>query len=497
MGKYQNYILFIFFLSVFSGSSGQRPEPRVSGLENDSVYMRLLYEELKLRSGEDSVAGVIRTRRAAFSSDTTDRARRAAELLALEEELFQIRNNLGIIAAETNSIEQQYILRNLDRGSGSGSSLPSDRTEYDGLLYGHPFIAQNLPPEDYRWLDSSARTPAPVLRAVDSFRTVYDKLRQIEREYEGSETQNRSDSLFVLYRMENYALRSLESVLLREWVPYFDRKIYLFSMLLDRMNKSSELSALNEAAKASRLSAPESYLSPVLAEYPAQWALLRDYEAALARSLGVAAPPREFAEQAPESLAFPLIRLEEKEYAAYGDVEFVTPTVYDASNPIPPIAIPEQGTYYSVTVGTFANRTAPSVFRNAVPVAYERLPGGQWRYFVGLFRSYGEAVEAVETLKKAGFRRPEPVRWKDGKYENLAREAAANQGRYRLVLDGVGELSGYVREVIGRMAPNKEISRVGDTYYIGVFTDRLQAGELAEALSEPTGSAVRIEEMEP
>jgi hypothetical protein len=137
-----------------------------------------------------------------------------------------------------------------------------------------------------------------------------------------------------------------------------------------------------------------------------------------------------------------------------------------------------------------------ATFRGAAPVYVERLPGGQWRYYIGLFRTYGDAEEAVKQLKEAGFRRPEPVRWQDGQYANLVDEATKNEGLFRIEIPGTGgELPDDVREIVARIAPTKEITRVGDTFYIGTFTNRLHADDVMQALSALSNLTPTVEEL--
>ena len=495
----------ILLTLTVANAHGQQPRARVGGLESDSLYMALLSRETALNRSQDSLASLMQQMRAAFGTsgaqDETQRAEMAEQLIGMENELFALRNRLGAVAARINALEQQHIIQSLTRPADTvqetGSEPPPPAASADLIRNG--WFRQNLTGEEYAQLQRSAGLGTEREGLVAAFRERYARLETLKTAYDAAQTPNAADSIRRLFRDTetrlNEGIRAFEAL----WSEPYQQELYLYSYLLDKLNRTGELQALNEQARLRPVFERERVISTALAEYPAQQTLLLDYQLALASALKLSAAVdslnRAKRQLGNDDLAFPKIALVEKEFVPYAGVSLHDPSIYNAENPIPELSIPVQGTYYSVTVGIFSTRQAVSIFRGVAPLYYERV-GSQWRYYVGLFRSYGETQEAVRQLREAGFRRPEPVRWRDGKYENLAAEAAKSGGYYRIEIGGLsGELPVEARLQLSRYAKGKEITRVGDTYFVGTFTDRIQADEVLSVLSALGGFTPKLEEI--
>ena len=501
----RNIIKIIWVVGVchfVSGVSAQNVRTRIDALEKDSVYMSLLSKEEGLKISEDSLLSVVRTQRASLRSDTTNIYKRSQEILRAEETIFDIRTQLGVVASRINEIEQRHILSNLFSQSGTSpeGKTTARSTDYPNLT-DNAYFKDNLTPEEYAELKETEANRAEISRLITAYKQAYEELRIVAEDYSGAMLQSASDSLYMVYRGKLSDIHRLESDFKKAWGEGFNQEVYLYSYLLDKLNRMNDLSALNEKLRAGRQQAAEEVMSEVFAEYPFQRELILDYQSALAKALSLTAASDSLARVRRslenENLAFPAIQVAEKEFVAFEDVSFPTQSPYTAENPIPEIWIPESGTYYSVTVGTFSQRQAVSVFRGAVPVYYERLSGSQWRYYVGLFRSYDDAATTVNKLKNAGFRRPEPVRWRNGKYENLVAETDKNEGLYRIRIETPGgELGENVRILLDRYARSKEITRAGSVFYVGTFTNKIHAGDVMEALRKMEGIQIEIENIE-
>ena len=501
----------VFWLAALLCGSGlqaqQAVRPRVSGLERDSVYMSLLMQERDLKNRQDSLASVIEGLRASFATDTADRAARGARILQLEGELFDTRNTLGIIAGKANGIEQEFILRNIG-STDTVQTVPATEnfpaTDLANLV-DNAFFGHNLSRKEYARL-KDAEAARPVLeRLAGAFRTNYEKMARVTEGYDSLKSQRLADSVYDAYRKLLSRSRRLEDSLGTIWGRIYGEKSYLYSFLLDKLNRTDLRVSLNEKERGLR-AWPETGgvpMSETFAAFPAEQGMMLSYELALADALGLQKAADSLKSEQrrlriwAEGLAVPRIALLPKEYVTYADVNFPPEPVYGRENPIPELDIPDQGTYYSVTVGTFSSVPSVGTFRGAVPLAYERVAGGARRYYVGLFRTYGDAAEAVQLLKEKGFRRPEPVRWNDGQYENLASLAARNKGLYRVEIEGIPEeLPEEARYLIDRFARNKEITRIGGVFSVGVFSVRLHAEELAGALDGLEGVQVKITGLE-
>ena len=114
---------FVFFLCLSAFPCvlfGQNVSARVAGLENDQKYMELLGKEQQLHRMEDSVVRIIGDTRELFSSHSSpdEREKYGAEILRLEKELYEIRNRIGVTANEIGTIEQEFIVSNMNGISG-------------------------------------------------------------------------------------------------------------------------------------------------------------------------------------------------------------------------------------------------------------------------------------------------------------------------------------------------------------------------------------------
>ena len=480
-------------------AAGQEVRARVSGLESDSTYMALLAEEQALKQREDSLRAKVRGERAGLTADTTNLYARSRAILRMEEAIFDIRNQSGVVASRINTIEQEFILDNLMNPGKSTATAVVPTSNYANLT-DNDYFRENLTPAEYAELKAGERQQANLEQLAGEYRTAYEYLERLTSQYMEAENQSAADSLYAVCRNVLAQMGRIEKAFSDNWEARYDQEIYLYSYLLDKLNRMDELSALNEKGRMMRVS-DDGVMSPVLAAYPARRALLIEYQQALARALRLTAAAdsldRALRTAVGDDLSFPKIDLAEREFVRYEEITFPTGMSYNSENPIPEFAVPELGTAYSVLVGTFSQRQAVTVFRGASPVYSERLKNGQWRYYIGLFRSYGDAADAVQRLKDAGFRRPEAVRWKDGVYENLTAQTPQNTGLWRIVITPVdGDLSADARRQLGRYARGKEITRAGDKFYVGTFTDRRHVDDVMQALTPIDGIAAEADRLE-
>ena len=72
---------------------------RIAGLEDNAEYMALLSDGVRLQQQEDSVMRVIEQNRKLFAEDVENRAKYGEAILALEEQVFSLRNRKGDILA--------------------------------------------------------------------------------------------------------------------------------------------------------------------------------------------------------------------------------------------------------------------------------------------------------------------------------------------------------------------------------------------------------------
>lgn len=489
------FIVFACLTQSFSQGGGIKP--RVSGLENDSAYMSLLYSESVLRKTEDSIVGIIAVKRAEFALDTTNRAIKGNEIIRLEGQLFNVRNNIGIVTSKASTIEQEFLMKSI-RSENPFAMAPrtgsGEATNYTNLIR-NSYFTENLNRAELELLPTDQQS---INNLIDKFLNDYQKLENIALSYKAAAEPRQADSLFAEYQAAKADFKILEDSLKPVWNDVYGDKIYIYSYLLDKLRRSDELNRLNQKSKESRrYDSNTEVISKPFAEYPLQKSLVVDYEISLARALKLTnaldslTAQQKIAEAL--NLALPKITLAQRDFAEYSDISIVLPAVYNSKNPIPDIEIPDYGTYYSVVLGTFSSPQAVTIFKGVTPLYKERMKDSRLRYFAGFFRTAGEALDAVQMLKDAGFKRPEPVMWKNGIYSNIAEAAAKGAGHFSVEISGIrGEIGENIKQTIARFTKNEELTRVGSTFSVGVFNNKLRAQELCDALNRIQGLTANV-----
>ena len=117
--------MYILLCALFAaGSLGAQQldvKARIAGLEKNGEYMSLLREDALLQAREDSVVRVVERTRTLLREDPERRQQYSQEILALENRIFEIRNAKGRLIDRINTIEQEWVLSNLDAGGAGGA----------------------------------------------------------------------------------------------------------------------------------------------------------------------------------------------------------------------------------------------------------------------------------------------------------------------------------------------------------------------------------------
>ena len=111
--KYIKTIFSAIALSVLT-PVGAQTIPADSGLAADTAYIALLEQEKILNRAADSIGTIIDEWRGKLSENPDKRDEYSIEILRMEGELFDIRNQIGIITTRTNLLEQEYLLKNTE-----------------------------------------------------------------------------------------------------------------------------------------------------------------------------------------------------------------------------------------------------------------------------------------------------------------------------------------------------------------------------------------------
>ena len=119
---------FTYMFAALLLSSGvllaQQPavEARIAGLENNAEYMSLLGEDARLQQREDSIVNAVAQLRRQLREDPARRQEYSQQILQLESRIFEIRNAKGRLIDRINTIEQEWVLANLNGGVPSANT---------------------------------------------------------------------------------------------------------------------------------------------------------------------------------------------------------------------------------------------------------------------------------------------------------------------------------------------------------------------------------------
>lgn len=487
-------ILLCAALLAAGSLRAQQVAPRIAGLEGNQEYMTLLEEDARLQEREDSVVRAVEGLRQLLREKPDSRPEYSQRILQFEERIFDIRNAKGRLIDRINTIEQEWVLSNLDRPGGArqpagqSATVVPDSLKVRSLIDNPPF-RQELLAEDYAALRKAQGMELQAVDYVNRYFDNYQQLAALVQEYALAAAETEALSVMERYNTLLGMNKVLADSLSESWNYIFDNKNYSYNFLLDRMGRDDLLTREEEAlSDAMRELAGLSgqTASDAVADYFVRRKVLVNYEIALAEALaltrardslrGVAARLGGINFHLPETV------VEERTFIEYHPVEFSSAPQYTTQNPIPECRIYPKGTIYRVLLGKFATKRAASLFRGAYPLCYRIDEDNKWCYFAGGLATFAEAEAAQKQLKARGFVRPEIVMWTDGQMRNLSREPQPVM-TYRVEISGSQALSDAVKGVIASSAEGHELSRVGQQLFVvGAFDDRAQADSLAGAI---------------
>lgn len=491
--------------------AAQQPpvEARIAGLEGNEEYMSLLREDAVLQSRVDSVVRAVEQVRLRLREYPDERQACSEEILRLESRIFDLRNAKGRLIDRINTIEQEWVLANLDNPDAASSERPAarvpDSLKVRNLVY-NPCFGEQLPKADYAALLRAQELELRAVDLVNRYFANYETAAQLAEAYAAAATESEAGEIYDRYGAMQRIDRALSDSLAGVWNYIFDNKNYAYGYLLDKLGQEEALTREEEAlAKAQRqvASLRGETASDAVADYFLRKQVLVDYEASVAGLLdlgaardslrGVAAQLRE------ADFRRPRVEVAQRYFLDFDSVVFTKTPKYSYSNPIPECRVYEHGTIYRLLLGTFNTKRAVSTFRGAYPLSYLVNDEGKWCYFTGGFATREEADSVQTVLKKHGFVRPEVVVWTDGVYRNLSREPEAGAVAYRIEIDGADALSEEVRQTIASLSEGRELSRVGSgTFVVGTFDDRAVADRLAEALRQADAALeIKVAEIVP
>ncbi len=490
-----NIALFVL-LSFGAAAPGFALPPvgaRIVGLEGNGEYMSLLEEDARLQEREDSVGRAMETLRHRLRDNPdADRAKLAEEILGLENRIFELRSAKGRIVGRINTIEQEWVLANLNREPeepAAPDAEPAAETPGAANLVDNACFRRELPPEDYAALQQAQRLELLAARYLRRYRTNHAALGRLADAYRAATAETEAVDLYARYRALDEWNDALADSLSAVWNYVFDNKSYAYDYMLDKLGQTELLSVQEEALAEAARSLAETEgttASDEVVDYVLRKQVLVDYELSVAGALGLTRAADSLRSVSMQWYAvdfrLPRQQLEERSFVVYDEIAFPSVSPYDAHHPIPECRVYARGTIYRLLLGTFSSKRPVATFRGASPLFYTVDGSGKWRYYAGGFATRREAEEAQARLKKRGFARPEVVVWSDGAYRNVSVDGDFSRSGFRVEIEVAGALSEEAKQAVARTARGAVLSRAGRKFIVGTFSDRAAAEQVAAAV---------------
>ena len=499
-------ILFLFAALLGAGSLRAQQlsvEARIAGLESNEEYMSLLREDAQLQMREDSIVNAVERARRQLRENPAGRQQYSQDILQLESRIFEIRNAKGRLIDRINTIEQEWVLSNLDAGGAGGAPHRTSAAIPDSLkvrnLVSNPYFREQLPEADYAALVEAQRLELDAVDYVNRYFANYGTISELAEAYAAAQAEADAAEIYDKYKTLQGFNRVLADSLSDAWNYIFDNKSYAYGYLMDKLGRDEILSReeerLSEAARQLSELRGET-ASDAVTDYFLRKKVLVGYETSVADMLGLTSARDSLrgvtAQLEGIDFRLPRIDVAERYFLDYDSVSFSSTPKYSYQHPIPECKVYEHGTIYRILLGTFNTKRVVSTFRGAYPLSYLVNDDRKWCYYAGGFATREEAEAAQKLLKARGFVRPEIVVWTDGEYRNLSKDPEAQHIAYRVEIVSSEALSDAVKAAITDTAEGCELSRVGQQLFVvGTFDDKAVADRVAAAVTQ-TDPALEI-----
>ena len=506
----------ILLLTIFAFAAGyveaQPPvKARIAGLENNAEYMALLADGVRLQQQEDSVMRVVEQNRRLFSEDPANRAKYGEAILALEEQVFSLRNRKGDIFGRINTIEQDWLIENMSSGQPAqvvveeavaDTVIEQASVQTTRIVDDIHFVTE-LDSTDYVALQRAQNDELKVVEFVNMFSENHAAMESIRVQYEQTQDAAEASRLYSNYQVLKGLCSALNDSISTRWSTIFDAKSFAYNFMLEKNRRDDLLEncelALSQALQ--RAAADRGrYASDAMSSYfnTKQSLVATEIELARMFGLGLAQDSLKMVSRQLETIDYrlPKIEIEERFFLAYEPIGVSSPARYNSRNPIPECEIYERGTIYRVLLGTFSSQQPISIFKGVYPLYKLKTEEGKYRYFAGGFATEAEVDEAQIRLKNMGFKRPEATVWIDGVYTNLVevREAEGDKTQmFRVEIAGIEQMTPELRAALDQSAADKDITRINGRFIVMSFAEREQADEVAAAVVEAVeGATVEV-----
>ena len=235
-------ILFLFAALLGAGSLRAQQlsvEARIAGLESNEEYMSLLREDAQLQMREDSIVNAVERARRQLRENPAARQQYSQDILQLESRIFEIRNAKGRLIDRINTIEQEWVLANLNGAASqpAGPAAENPAAEIpDSLkvrnLVSNPYFREQLPEADYAALVEAQRLEFDAVDYVNRYFANYGTISELAEAYAAAQAEADAAEIYDKYKTLQGFNRVLADSLSDAWNYIFDNKSYAYGLSL-------------------------------------------------------------------------------------------------------------------------------------------------------------------------------------------------------------------------------------------------------------------------
>ena len=179
-----------------------RVEPRIAGLEGNREYMSLLEQDAQLQIREDSIVNAVERARQQLREDPANRQRYSQEILQLESRIFEVRNAKGRLIDKINTIEQEWVLANLNGAAEPAAESPAgaipDSLKVRNLVF-NPYFREQLPEADYAALRRAQGLELDAVDYVNRYFANYGTICELAEAYAAAQTEADAGEIYDRY----------------------------------------------------------------------------------------------------------------------------------------------------------------------------------------------------------------------------------------------------------------------------------------------------------
>ena len=483
----------------------QQPAP----VSYDSLAMR----RNELAGKEARLKGRLDEARELFSSDSPGKEALGANIVELEQALFDVRADLESLSETMARMEREQGF-SLPVMPAATAAADNGKT----MLVDNDYFRDNLSAADYKQLLAAQKKESEVAELIGKLQENYDQMALLLPVYHVAVKGPQADSLHARITALAAENERLAPAIGDLWQSVFDTKVYAYNYVLDKNGESDILAVQEKQMNNMLLLEAEiegEYMYEEVARYALQKLLIAGYEIRIADRAGLTGAADSLNSLTPptshiDDYFLPVLDTRERMFYDFADAQIVRPAKYANINQVPQVEIFPRGSMYRILLGAYSRPQPVSVFRNVYPLSQETKADRKHYYYAGGYATYAEAEEAAARLKRQGFRNPRVVAWHDGLYDAApgAESGSAvtepsgqtTRIRYRVEIGGAGEsLSRVVRDVISTQAAGKEVSRTADPetgeplFVVGSFNNKTLSEALVQDIDtvEP-GLTIRI-----